>query len=165
MSVIYWIFAVFQWVAKYLYELVYLSLRITQWGSTIIFPVCRLAGWDWDWLNELPKSSHLTCGLGVGCWDKFGQTPGLVFLMSLPIEFFDYVEWPDILYLGGKMLVTSEISVGSDWSKQSNKKALYLILRNNLVKFSRGSINTKFTTERKNVQVSYYSKWFSTTFQ
>jgi len=63
------------------------------------------------------------------------------------------------------MLVTSEISVGSDWSKQSNKKALYLILRNNLVKFFRESINTKFTTERKNVQVSYYSKWFSTTFQ
>lgn len=56
------------------------------------------------------------------------------------------------------MLVTSEISVGSDWSKQSNKKALYLILRNNLVKFFRESINTKFTTERKNVQVSYYSK-------
>lgn len=56
------------------------------------------------------------------------------------------------------MLVTSVISIGSDWSKLSNKKALYLILRNNLVKFFRDSINTEFTTERKNVQVSYYSR-------
>lgn len=102
MSVIYWIFAIFQWVAKYLYELVYLSLKITHWGSTIIFLVCRLADWDSECLNELPKSSHLMYGLGVEWWDKFSQTPGLVFLMSLPTEFFDYVEWPDILYLGEK---------------------------------------------------------------
>ena len=102
MSVIYWIFAIFQWVAKYLYELVYFSLNITHWGSTIIFLVCRLADWDSECLNELPKSSHLMYGLGVGWWDKFSQTPGLVFLMSLATEFFDYVEWPDILYLGEK---------------------------------------------------------------
>lgn len=56
-------------------------------------------------------------GLGVGLWDKFSQTLGLVFVMSLPTEFFNYVEWPDIIYLGKKNVSKkSEVSIGNDWS-------------------------------------------------
>ena len=58
-------------------------------------------------------------GLGVGWWDKFSQTPGLVFLMSLPTEFFDYVEWPDILYLGREKNVSNKWDFRWKWLVQT----------------------------------------------